>query len=424
MTPRGYKQTEVGIIPEDWRVDSIGNICILGSGTTPPRSMHKKYYENGIICWVKTGDLNNAWIHSTEELVTQFALNETSLKVYPTGTVLIAMYGGFNQIGRTGLLKVPSTVNQAITAIQSKERTLEPEYLLNYLNFKVDYWKTVASSSRKDPNITSTDVRKFLLPLPPTLHEQRLIAEALSEVDAELSALDAALAKKRDLKQGAMQELLTGQTRLPGFSGAWKEWSFDELFSILRTASNSRSQLTEEGEVRYIHYGDIHQRWSTFLDCEKESLPAIDYYLVQNFPFLQEGDLIMADASEDYEGIGASVEVKNIGDIKAVAGLHTILLRGDKSLLADRFKGYLQYIPSVKRRLIELATGISVYGISKTSVQAIRVFLPSKEEQTPIAAILSEMDTEINILEAQRQKTADLKQGMMQELLTGKTRLI
>src|SRR5207249_4646259 len=108
----------------------------------------------------------------TEELITKVALDETSLRVYPPGTVLVAMYGGFNQIGRTGILKIPSAVNQAITAIQVKPKLLVSEFLINILNYKVNYWKIVASSSRKDPNITSNDIKKFPTIFPRDVKEQ------------------------------------------------------------------------------------------------------------------------------------------------------------------------------------------------------------------------------------------------------------
>ncbi len=153
-------------------------------------------------------------------------------------------------------------------------------------------------------------------------------------------------------------------------------------------------------------------------------LPLIQRDKVRNVPFLEDGDLVMADASEDYEGIGISIEVKNATGKKVVAGLHTFLLRGDKEVLADGFKGYLQYIPAVKDSLKKAATGISVYGISKNNVRNISIYLPDITEQRAIVAILSDIDAEIAALEQKRDKIRALKQGMMQELLTGKTRLL
>lgn len=216
-----YKQTEVGVIPEDWNCSALGNLCDTSSGTTPSRSLVERYFRGGTINWVKTLDLNNSVIFSTDERVTEAALNETSLRVYPKNTVLVAMYGGFNQIGRTGILSFPACVNQAITAVRCGTQ-LDAGYLLATLNFKVEYWKSVASSSRKDPNITSKDIRDFVISYPPKA-EQQAIAEALSDADALIESLDQLIAKKRQIKQGAMQELLTGKRRLPGFSGKWKE---------------------------------------------------------------------------------------------------------------------------------------------------------------------------------------------------------
>jgi type I restriction enzyme S subunit len=192
----------------------------------------------------------------------------------------------------------------------------------------------------------------------------------------------------------------------------------------LNTANNPRADLSEFGEVGYIHYGDIHTMDSPFLNCEQTSLPLIAKERVAGIPYVSDGDLVMADASEDYAGIGKCVEVQNVQGQEIVAGLHTFLLRSNRQLLADGFKGYLQFIPSVKDALIRLATGISVYGVSKNNVRSIEVVLPKPDEQAAIAAVLSDMDAEIAALEQRRDKTRALKQGMMQELLTGRTRLV
>lgn len=281
----------------------------------------------------------------------------------------------------------------------------------------------MASSSRKDPNITGGDIRAFQVAYP-EIAEQRAIAAALSDVDSLISALDKLIAKKRAVKTAAMQQLLTGKQRLPGFSGEWEVKRLGDVFTFLSTANNPRSDLSEHGEVGYVHYGDLHATDSPFLDCSRAKMPHIARNLIRHVPLLEEGDLVMVDASEDYEGVGKSVEARNVNGRKLVAGLHTFLLRGNKKSLVDGFKGYLQYIPRVRSALVRLATGISVYGISKNSVRSIEVSLPPVAEQTAIAAVLSDMDAEIEALEARREKTRRIKQGMMQELLTGRTRLV
>jgi type I restriction enzyme, S subunit len=206
-------QATRGRAPDTWRASTIGEFAHLSSGTTPPRSLADRYYRGGIIPWVKTLDLNNALISHTDERVTPLAMKETSLRAYPPGTVLVAMYGGFNQIGRTGLLQISAAVNQAITAIQLKNSEVCPEFLLAVLNLRVGYWKTIASSSRKDPNIASQDIRRFPLAYP-EIAEQTAIAAVLSDMDAEITALEQRRDKTRLLKQGMMQELLTGRIRL------------------------------------------------------------------------------------------------------------------------------------------------------------------------------------------------------------------
>jgi type I restriction enzyme S subunit len=210
---RGFNQTEVGRAPSDWKVMNLGAICQTSSGTTPSRALKERYYDQGSIAWVKTLDLNNSDVFTTEEKVTEAAFMETSLKVYPIGTVLVAMYGGFNQIGRTGLLKRPAAVNQAITAIRPNATELISGYLIRNLNYRVKYWKSVASSSRKDPNITSKDVKDFPIACP-TLAEQEAIVEVLTDIDADIAALEVKLAKFRQVKHGMVQQLLTGRTRL------------------------------------------------------------------------------------------------------------------------------------------------------------------------------------------------------------------
>jgi type I restriction enzyme S subunit len=209
----GYKQTEIGVIPDDWDVSRLIELGTQAGGTTPPRAQFERYYGNGVHNWVKTLDLNNSDIKGTEERVTDAALQETSLRIFPKGTILVAMYGGFQQIGRTGLLQKPAATNQAISAIIPSLALAESRFVLEWLNFRVDYWRNVASSSRKDPNITSRDVANFPLPRP-ELKEQKAIAQVLKDINSEISALEKRLAKTKAIKQGMMQELLTGRTRL------------------------------------------------------------------------------------------------------------------------------------------------------------------------------------------------------------------
>lgn len=384
----GYKMTEVGVFPEDWSVEALGAICTTSSGTTPSRSQADRYFRGGATSWVKTLDLNNSEIFHTEEHVTQAALDETSLKVYPAGTVLIAMYGGFNQIGRTGLLRIQAAVNQAITAVQAG-RELDPDYLLATLNFRVEHWKSVASSSRKDPNITSQDIRDFLL-VYPNHSEQSRIASALSSIDALLRGLDQLIAKKRDIKQAAMQQLLTGQKRLPGFSGKWEVRRLGDVLTIC----HGRSQ--RDVEVR-------------------DGL----------YPILATGGQIGTASQPLYDK--PSVLIGRKGTIDTPQYMDTPFWTVDTlfySILKDQNNAKFFYYRFCLIEWMKFNEASGVPSLNARTIEGIEVACPGPDEQSAIATILSDMDAELTALEARRDKARQLKQGMMQELLTGRIRLL
>ena len=416
----GYKQTEVGVIPEDWDCVHIGDVAETSSGATPSRAKQQEYFDRGTIPWAKTLDLNNSSILETDECVTPSALQQTSLRLYPSGSVLVAMYGGFNQIWRTGMLTKDATINQALTAIRPDKTRLSSRFLLNYLNFRVEYWKSVASSSRKDPNITGKDVREFAIALPP-LREQEATCDALQDIEDQISMLDMLTDKKADIKQAAMQELLTGKRRLPGFEGEWELKRLGEHVKFLRNGVNSRAELHSEGSIKYLHYGDIHANADSFLS--PQHLPCLLGAKAARLDRLRSGDLIFADASEDIAGVSKSVEILGACESEVVSGLHTIAARFDKAVLADGFKGFLQYVPSFSAHLRRLAAGTKVYATNRSHISSAEVRLPPVAEQKAVADVLMDMSNEIGLLRERMKKACSTKQGMMQELLTGKIRL-
>jgi len=408
---RGYKQTEIGVIPESWDVLPLEEFAEVIMGQSPAGSSYNRR-EVGIA-------LINGPTEFTDKYPVKIQWTSSPTKLCGVGDVLLCVRG--SSTGRINISNDRYCIGRGVAAIRARENSDG-----RFLEFAVQtIVKTILSLTAGStfPNIDGNSIRKIIYPLPP-LPEQQAIATVLGDVDALLASLDALIAKKRLIQQGAMQELLTGKRRLPGFSGEWKPYTIGEIYAFLNTANNSRSDLVDSGEIEYVHYGDIHTRWKSFLDCSTAELPFISFNKVKGIPFLKDGDLIMADASEDYAGIGVSVEVKNVDGRKIVAGLHTLLLRGNKDIVADGFKGYLLYLPHVKDSLIKIATGISVYGISKNNLKNISMRLPSPDEQRAIARVLSDMEADIYALEQQRDKTHLLKQGMMQELLTGRTRLV
>ena len=282
---------------------------------------------------------------------------------------------------------------------------------------------TSSQSGQSKPGLNLRNLEEFWIALPPD-DEREAIVTALADVDALIAGLDQLIAKKRDLKQAAMQQLLTGQTRLPGFSGAWDVKRLGDHLTVLKNGVNSRAELLDEGAVKYLHYGDIHGSQSLFLNPTKASMPSLPSAKASRLDRLKSGDLIFADASEDLDGVGKAIEIQGVEDSEMVSGLHTIAVRFDKAVLADGFKAYLQFLPSFRTHLRRLAAGTKVYATNRAHIVSAEVKLPEVDEQTAIAAVLSDMDAELAALEARLAKSRALKQGMMQELLTGRTRLV
>jgi len=199
---------------------------------------------------------------------------------------------------------------------------------------------------------------------------------------------------------------------------SWQIKTFGELFEFLKTGTNSRDDLSEDGDVHYIHYGDIHVKWHGLLDCNTEKIPFVDKTKIRDLPFLKDGDLIIADASEDHEGSGSSILLKNIKNRRIVSGLHTIALRNTDGNVYPEFARYLTSIKFVKRQIVAYVTGISVFGLSKNNLKKIRTPLPTMAEQQKIASLLSNVDSLINQTQKIIEQTQRLRKGLMQQLLT------
>ncbi len=275
--------------------------------------------------------------------------------------------------------------------------------------------------------ITNKSLNSFKVPLPPTDEERTEIAGALSDVDALLATLDQVIAKKRDLKQATMQQLLTGEKHLPGFTGDWGLKSFGDLFDFSGGYSASRDQLSNEGHC-YLHYGDIHGSTKTCVNTRRDFLdiPKLSISLgrISEGSLLKHGDVVFVDASEDDAGTSKHLVIENEDDVPFISGLHTIVAKSKTNDLAHAYKHYCFKTPAIRQQFMFYAVGTKVSGISKTNIAKLTLPIPSIPEQIAIATVLSSMDVELATLEARRDKTRNIKQAMMQELLTGRTRLV
>ena len=215
--------------------------------------------------------------------------------------------------------------------------------------------------------------------------------------------------------------------RFPEFSGEWEEKKFGEIYSFRSTNSFSRENLNyKRGNVKNIHYGDIHTKFSTAFKVEQEEVPYIgpnvDISKIPSSNYCQKGDLIIADASEDYDGVGATIEIVELGKQPVLAGLHTILARPDLLPMSSGFGGYMMQTPQIRNQIRVIAQGIKVLSLSAKQLSATHTFRPSLPEQNKIATFLSAVDARIGLLKKKKEQLEAYKQGAMQQLFSRQIR--
>jgi type I restriction enzyme, S subunit len=424
----GYKQTELGLIPDGWDLGILGgNTDKVGSGITPTGGQRVYKKEGRLFLRSQNIGWGTLLLHDVAFIdeATHKAFADTEIK---SEDVFLNITGA--SIGRSAVADFRvqgGNVNQHVCIIRANQSKLVPQYLNYFLlssagQRQIDSFQ--AGGNRQGLNFGQ--VRSICVPLPKP-PEQRAIAEALTDVDALRDGLDRIIAKKRDLKQAAMQQLLTGKTRLPGFQDVWEKKTLGQLFNFSGGYSASREQLSNYGHC-YLHYGDIHKSSKTFVDvgAEHQDIPRLNIPLRRVSPtsLLEDGDVVFVDASEDDEGTSRHVVVVNKGEIPFIAGLHTIVAKPKSKRLTHSYRRCCFQTSAVRQQFLFYAVGTKVSGISKTNIAKVTLLVPSESEQNAIAEVLTDMDAEIATLEQRREKIRALKQAMMQELLTGKTRLI
>ena len=224
------------------------------------------------------------------------------------------------------------------------------------------------------------------------------------------------------------EEKLVPKLRFPSYSSEWHSYTLGEILTFYSTNSFSREKLNyDTGSVKNIHYGDIHTKFPSIVSIDNnKDIPFInddlDLSKFSEDQYLREGDLIIADASEDYEDIGKAIEVKDINNEKVLAGLHTILARDENDMAVNGFKAYLFSTNNLKTKIKIIANGISVLGISKNNLSKLNVEIPSKKEQQNIVSFISDIDKKIELLEKKHQLYLDFKNYLMQQIFAQKLR--
>lgn len=401
--PQGYKDSPLGIIPKEWEVKRLGDIADITSGTTPLRS-NSKYYNNGVIPWVKTTDLNNGTLYETEEKVSIEAVEKTSLKMLPKGTVLVAMYGGFRQIGRTALLGIDATINQALSALMCKSSVTSP-FVLAWLNCRVNYWKRLAASSRKDPNITGNEVANFPI-LIPSKEEQNSIVEVLGLWDTTIEKQSKLIEKLKLRKRALMQQLLTGKKRLSEFSGEWKEVKLGDVFDERNeTNRDGLSLLSITGDRGVIYQSDSDKR-----DISNDDKSKYKRICPNDIGY---------NTMRMWQGRSALSALEGI-----VSPAYTIVTPRDS--VNVKFMAMLIQQPKVVYNFWTHSQGLvsDTLNCKYPDFCQVKVRIPTKQEQTAIASVLVKADKEIEFANKKLACLQSQKRGLMQQLLTGKKRLI
>jgi type I restriction enzyme, S subunit len=409
---KGYKQTEVGVIPQDWNVTAFGSICKIERGKFTARPRNDPKYYGGDIPFIQTGDVSNS-----SGVVRKYSqtLNELGLRVskrFPRGTLFFTIAAN---IGDVAITEFDTACPDSLVAI-SPSQIVYQRWLYHELKWNKSKFEIIASSNAQS-NLNLEKIKSFLIPLPPTLVEQEAIASALSDADAWIESLEQLIAKKRQIKQGAMQELLTGKRRLPGFSGKWETKKLGCEIDLL-TGFPFPSYGYSTSGVRLLRGSNIKRGVTDWSDEITQYWSGVSASLKEYV--LRQGDIVIA--------MDGSLVGKSFAQLKPT-DLPALLLQRVARIRSSTIQiGYLKEQVCSERFTTHCDSVKTVTAIPHISPKDIREFLipvpPTLDEQLAIATVLSDMDTEIETLESKLAKAREIKQGMMQELLTGRIRLI
>lgn len=386
----GYKRTEVGVVPEEWDAENLGRFW----GVTDCKHVTAHFVHQGFpVASIREVQSRFVDLTNAKQTTAHFyaLLIEGGRKPLP-GDLILSRNATVGEVAQVADWHPPFAMGQDVCLLRKKSNEHSTEFLRSMFQSPVilnQLADLMVGSTFKRVNVQQ--IRNFVVPMP-TPPEQRAIATALSDVDALLAALDRLIAKTRDLKQAAMQQLLTGQTRLPGLQGQG-EWELKRLGDVL-TICHGKSQ---------------------------HEVSAPD----GRFPILATGGQIGTASRALYDK--PSVLIGRKGTIDQPQYMDTPFWTVD-TLFYSSMKGsnsakYFYYrFCLIDWMQFNEASGVP--SLNARTIESIEIMVPGPTEQSVIAAILTDMDADLVALESRRDKTRLLKQGMMQELLTGKTRLV
>lgn len=419
MIETKFKDSELGKIPEDWMFGKfVDFLDKFSAGATPYRGIPSNFV--GRIPWISSGELNYNRITDTHEHISLEAQKNTHLTLHPKGTFLIAITGleAAGTRGRCAFVETPATTNQSCLAVYSTEK-MTVEYLFWFYRLWSDYLAFNFSQGSKQQSFTA-EIAKRLPIYAPAMEEQRRIVEALTDIDALIMELEELIEKKRSVMTGTMQELLTSKCRLPGFSKPWNKCTIQDIGVLIRGVSfdsECASKYSDSESVEILRANNI-QDGNLIMD----DMIYVGRRFVKPNQFHQPFDILICSANGSKRLVGKSTLIKHPINLSFGAFMTTLRCE-DRSM--SEFVAWFMRTEAYRRQINDLLCGSAINNLNSKQLYTISISYPSdKLELRTIAEILSDMDAEIVELEAKRDKYKAIRQGMMQQLLTGKIRLI
>lgn len=383
----GYKQTDAGVIPDDWLHLSLGRVSKLQRGFDLPHRFRKR------------GEI---------PIITSSGFGEYHSEPRVQGPGVVT--GRYGTIGEVFYIK--GSFWPLNTTLYVKDFYGNDPLYISYLLRRIDFHTHSGKSGV--PGVNRNDLHEIVVALPSTRTEQKTIAEALSDTDALIESLEQLITKKRQIKQGAMQELLTGKRRLPGFSGEWESRRLGKVAEFFKGKGLPKSQIIPDGADACIHYGELFTQYSeTISEIFSHTNGSTD-----SFRSLA-NDVLMPTSDVTPRGLAKASCLRADG---VVLGGDILVIRPNKKMVDGSFLSYV--IRQEEDSVLQLVTGSTVFHLYGSDMKKFNFLMPPISEQNEIVSILSDMDTELAALESRLAKARQIKQGMMQELLTGRIRLL
>ncbi|HAS0843629.1 TPA: restriction endonuclease subunit S [Enterobacter hormaechei subsp. xiangfangensis] len=435
--PDGYKLTEAGMIPEDWEIRKIGDIAEVIRGASPRPKGDKRFY-GGNIPRLMVEDVTRDGKYVTPSVDSLTEAGAKLSRPCDKGTLTLVCSG---TVGVPSILAIDACIHDGFLALSKVNKSISIDYLYHFFTTQQDKFNNSATHGGIFTNLTTDGVREFLLALPRNKNEQTAIASFLSDIDTSITALEQLITKKQDVKIATMQQLLTGRSRLPQFAkhpdGTTKGYKTSEVgqipedwntVSIYELADKQKAKfddgdwiesehITDKG-IRLIQTGNIGV--GQFLDKESKKYISETSFEQLRCKELQIGDLLICRLAEP---AGRACIFPDISESKVITSIDVTIFRPDNNRANRQFLS--QYFSSSEwfKNVHEQVGGTTHKRISRGALGKIIVPYPTVKEQTAIATILSDMDAELEALEQKLAKFRDIKQGMMQQLLTGRIRL-